>query len=91
MSIVRRRVRQLEARRIRELLTALDAELKTFAPRYGEHYREPFDQILAPFSDAQVEVFCTALKVQHGGSLTGLTVRDLDAFVEAFRRFNQGQ
>lgn len=92
MRVLRQRLHRLEAQRIAELLAVLDAECARFAAFYGaERYREPFDQMLAPFSDTQLEVFCAALEVQHGGGYQRLNVEDLTALVDAFRRHNVGQ
>ncbi len=90
MRDIRKRVHRLETQRLAALVAAINAELARFAAFYGpERARAPFDQVLAPFTDAQLEVLCAAMEAQHTGAYAGLTIPDLEALIIAFRRHNE--
>jgi hypothetical protein len=89
---VPQRLHSLEARRFDALLAALDAECARFAACYTrETFHEPLDEVLAPCSTAQLEVFCAAMLAWRGwGGYGGLNIPDLEALIEAFRHHNTG-
>jgi hypothetical protein len=89
MRDLRHRLQRLEARRLAPIVTALDAELARLVAYYDddrERTRPAFHAILTPFSEAQIEVLCAAMQVKHTGGYTGVNIRELEAWLTAFRR-----
>lgn len=92
MPNVRQRLCRIEVQRITDFLAVLDTGCARFAACYArETFDEPFDQVLAPFSDAQLEVFCAAMQAWRGqGTGAGLPLPTLEALIVAFRHHNTG-
>jgi hypothetical protein len=71
----------------------LDNELVRFLEFYRDGFQDHLAEVLGSFSmEAQEQTLCPALDMilGEGGAGEQLNVRNLAAFVDAFRRHNQG-